>query len=135
MPVTTGTFATPNGAKYIRQMCKHFAHEIETRVDETGDGGPSGQLRFAMGTAHLSADDTTLTVRFELENDDAFEGAQHVIDEHLERFAFREGFKRMDWDWTPPPSARSLKRAAADLLRRRLPGLYAALRKAAGRGR
>lgn len=135
MHVTTGTYATPNGAKYIRQMCKHFAHQIETSLDETDAGAPEGRLRFAMGTAHLSTDATTLTVRFELENDDAFEGAQHVIDEHLERFAFREGFKHMDWDWTPPPSARSVKRAAADLLRNRLPGLHAALRKASGRTR
>ena len=33
------------------------------------------------------------------------------------------------------PSARSVKRAAADLLRNRLPGLHAALRKASGRTR
>lgn len=126
MHVTTGTFATAQGAKYLQQLCKHFAHEIETDCAPT-----EGCLHFDMGTAFLSADSAGLTVRFELVNDDAFEAAQHVIDSHLERFAFREGFKRMDWDWTPPPSRRSIPRAAADLLRARAPGLHAALRSAA----
>ncbi len=130
MPVTTGHYATPNGAKYLQQLCKHFAHEVETECTET-----EGALHFDMGTAHLSADDTGLTVRFELHNDDAFEAAQHVIDGHLERFAFREGFERMAWDWTPPMTPRRLARAAADRLRKTAPGLHAALRKAAGRDR
>lgn len=128
MHVTTGTFATPNGARYIRQMCKHFAHELETEVEKN-----EGYLRFDMGTAYLSADAGALTVRFELHNADAFEGAQHVIDDHLKRFAFREGFEHMEWDWAPPPTVRSAKRAAADLLRQRLPGLHAALRNARAR--
>ena len=130
MHVTTGTFATANGAKYLRQMCKHFAHEIETELGET-----TGQLRFDMGTAFMSADDTEFTVRFELHNADAVEAAQNVFDDHLKRFAFREGFEHMNWDWTPPPAPVSLKRAAANLLRDRLPGLHAVLKKAPARRR
>lgn len=134
MNVTTGTFATPNGARYLQQLCKHFAHKIETRCEP-----PEGELRFDMGVAYLRADDTGLTVRFELENDDSFEAAQHVIDSHLARFAFREDFSRMDWDWTPP---RTVRAVARDLLggvsratRARAPGLHAFLRKLARRNR
>lgn len=135
MHVTTGTFSTPNGGKYIRQLCKHFAHKIETGTREAENGGTEGELHFEMGTAYMSADPQRLTVRFELENDDALAAAQHVIDGHLERFAFREDFKHMDWDRTQPPERRSVKRAAADLLRARLPGLHAALRDAVRRFR
>lgn len=124
MHVTTGTFATAHGAKYVQQLCKHFAHEIETECSQTG-----GRLHFDMGTAVLTADGATLTVRFELENDDAFEAAQHVIDSHLERFAFREGFKHMDWDWTPPPARLWSREALAGLLRHQSPRLHALLKR------
>lgn len=134
MNVTTGTFATANGAKYIKQLCRHFAHEIETECNET-----DGRLVFAMGTAYLSADDTRLTVRFELHNDDAFEAAQGVIDEHVGRFAFREGFTGMDWDWKPPLTprnvAKSIAYATADTLRTRAPGVHAFLKRKLGKYR
>ncbi len=130
MHVTTGTLATANGRKYLQQMCKHFAHEGEVAFSET-----EGSYRFDMGTAYLTADDAGLTVRFELHNDDAFEAAQHVIDSHLERFAFREGFEHMDWDWTPPPARRSVARFAADTLRARAPRLHAGLRSLANKVR
>ena len=128
MHVTTGTFATAQGAKYLQQLCKHFAHKIETSCSET-----EGRLHFDMGTAFLTADESGLTVRFELQHDDSFEAAQHVIDSHLERFAFREDFKHLDWDWTPPPVRRSVPRAAAEMLRERMPSLHAFLRKSANR--
>ena len=125
MNVTTGVFETSQGAKYLHQLCKHFAHEIQTACTET-----EGSLRFDMGTAFLSANATALTVRFELENDDAFSAAQQVIDRHLKRFAFREGFEHMDWDWTPPPTPRSVVRSVAGRLRQHMPGLYTLLRRA-----
>lgn len=89
----TGKFATPNGSKYLQQLCKHFAHKIEVENDET-----SGNIRFPMGTARLSADEAGLTVHFDLEKAEDSERAQSVIDKHLERFAFREDFKTMSWD-------------------------------------
>ncbi len=128
MHVTTGTFATSNGSRYLQQICKHLGHEVEVAYSEA-----EGRCHFDMGTAYLTADDAGLTVRFELHNDDAFAAAQHVIDSHLERFAFREGFTHMDWDWTPPPARRSLPRIASDALKARLPEVHALLRKAANR--
>jgi len=130
MHVTTGTFATANGSKYLQQLCKHFAHKLEVDYTET-----EGNIRFDMGTAFFTADDAGLTVRFELKNDDAFAAAQHVIDSHLERFAFRENFQHMDWDRTPPPARRSMREVAATALKARAPSLHAALRKAAKKTR
>ncbi len=88
----TGTFATPNGSKYLQQLCKHFAHKIEVSHSDT-----EGTCNFPMGQALLSADDAGLTVRFALKDQDAVTPARNVIDSHLERFAFREDFKHMDW--------------------------------------
>ncbi|MDF3415093.1 DUF2218 domain-containing protein [Sulfitobacter sp. M57] len=91
MPLT-GTFQTPNAAKYLGQLCKHFGHKIEVEYTET-----EGTAHFIFGPAHFRADDTTLTVQFDLLHDAATDSAKGVIDSHLERFAFREDFKNMNW--------------------------------------
>ena len=91
MPLT-GTFHTPHAAKYLGQMCKHFAHKIE--VEQSGN---QGTIQFVFGPAHLRAKDSALTVRFDLASDTDTDSAKDVIDRHLERFAFREGFTTMSW--------------------------------------
>lgn len=92
MPNLTGRFTTPNGAKYLQQLCKHFAHKIEVHHDTT-----EGTCQFTFGRAQLQADAEGLSVTFQLSTPDAVESAKTVIDKHLERFAFREGFTHMAW--------------------------------------
>ena len=87
-----GTFATSNGSKYLQQLCKHFAHKIEVSFDET-----TGRIPFALGVAEVSATAEALTVRFADVADESRADAKSVIDRHLERFAFREGFIAMHW--------------------------------------
>ena len=87
-----GKFDTPNGSKYLQQLCKHFGHKIEVSHTEH-----DGTCHFMMGPAYLRADDTSLSVRFELTSPDQLEAARGVIDSHLKTFAFREGFTQMDW--------------------------------------
>ncbi len=87
-----GNFATPNASKYLQQLCKHFAHKIEVSFDET-----SGRIPFTLGLAEVSASDGALQVRFAEVADDQRADAKSVIDRHLERFAFREGFTAMNW--------------------------------------
>lgn len=92
MHVITGSFATPHGSKYLQQLCKHFGHKREVKFNES-----EGRCAFEIGTAYFNADDGGLTVRFELDGQDRTERARSVIDKHLQRFAFREGFEGMDW--------------------------------------
>lgn len=93
MHVITGSFATRNGSKYLQQLCKHFAHKREVEFSET-----EGTCGFDFGKAYLSADDSGLTVRFELDGTEHTDRAHTVIDKHLQRFAFREDFEGMTWD-------------------------------------
>jgi len=87
-----GHFATPNGSKYLQQLCKHFGHKIDVEFTEN-----EGTATFAFGAAKLTSDESGLTIRFELKDADTLPAAKGVIDSHLERFAFREDFKNMDW--------------------------------------
>lgn len=97
MYVITGNYATEQGSRYLQQLCKHFGHKIETTFSET-----EGTCNFAFGTARMQADADGLTVHFELASEDVADQARMVIDKHLERFAFRENFKSMDWNMPKP---------------------------------
>ena len=88
----TGTFQTPNASKYLQQLCKHFAHKIEVEFDET-----SGRAALPPGPATLTATDDGLRVEISAETDEGLQRARGVIDDHLKRFAFREGFEHMAW--------------------------------------
>lgn len=88
-----GRIETPNGAKYLAQLCKHFAHKIEASHE-----GNLGRAEFVYGPAVMEADETGLTVHFDLFDPDHVDGAKSVIDKHLERFAFRENITGMVWN-------------------------------------
>ena len=92
MPILEGQVKTEKAEKYLIQMCKHFAHKVEASY-----GDNRGRVEFMYGPAQFSAEDETLHVRFELKSKEYREGAKSVIDSHLERFAFREAIKGLEW--------------------------------------
>lgn len=92
MLCSTGTYATPNGSKYLQQLCKHFAHKAEVTFDTT-----SGQVALHSGPATLSADAAGLMVTVTAPDESGLPGAQFAIDKHLAIFAHREGFTAMTW--------------------------------------
>lgn len=89
---TSGRYVTDHAQKYLLQMCKHFAHKIDVDLEEA-----SAVMHFSMGKAFAEATDDALLVRFELDSSEHREMAHDVIDRHMERFAFREGFSGMTW--------------------------------------
>lgn len=87
-----GTFESANARQYMKQLCKHFAHKVETHfTDDTGE------IDFPFGKAHLEATDTRLDVRLAAPDEDGLLKARQVIDNHLCRFAFREEVKTVTW--------------------------------------
>ncbi|MFV0410073.1 MAG: DUF2218 domain-containing protein [Paracoccus sp. (in: a-proteobacteria)] len=87
-----GRFDTPNAAKYMTQLCKHFGHKVPASVE-----GDRGQVSFAIGKAEMAAGDTGLTVTLTGSDAEALAQMRHIIDDHLKRFAFREDFSGMIW--------------------------------------
>ncbi|MFD1798202.1 DUF2218 domain-containing protein [Paracoccus aurantiacus] len=88
----TGRFETPNAAKYVTQLCKHFGHKVPASIE-----GNRGQVTFAIGAAVMVADDAALTVTLSGSDAEALAQMQQTIDDHLQRFAFREDFSGMTW--------------------------------------
>ena len=92
-----GTFQTAHASKYMQQLLKHFAHKVEVRYDDT-----QGHAAMPLGPAEFRASDAALTITVSAADDAGLEMAMAVIDDHLVRFAFREGFEKMDWATSVP---------------------------------
>ncbi|MDE0591452.1 DUF2218 domain-containing protein [Halocynthiibacter sp. C4] len=93
MLTQTGTFKTEQASKYLKQLCKHFAHKVDVKYDDT-----QGEAAMPFGPARLEAKENELSVEVTGDGPEQIEKARHVIDVHLQRFAFREEFEAMDWE-------------------------------------
>lgn len=92
MTTTTGRWATPKASQYLQQLCKHFGHKVETSFDER-----AGTIAFSEAPVQLIATDTELLVVVEGTTPETTTRYRDMIDSHLKRFAFRDGFETMDW--------------------------------------
>lgn len=88
----TGRFETAQAGKYLQQLCKHFAHKVEVSYD-----AQSGWVDLPPGRATLEASAEALQVTVTGPDEDGLGLAREIIDNHLVRFAFREGFEAMEW--------------------------------------
>lgn len=94
MPAFTAFVATPNGSRYLQQLCKHWGHRFAVAFDPaagTIDFGEGKALALAAGAGGVRL---TLTT----EDAAAQPGMQKVVADHLLRFAFRED---LAFDWQP----------------------------------
>ncbi len=92
MPQQTGTFQTAHASKYLQQMCKHFSHKVEVTFDKT-----HGEAVLPYGPVLFDATEAVLTIEINGETAGQREKSRHIIDIHLQKFAFREGFEAMIW--------------------------------------
>lgn len=93
MTRTTARVATPNGSRYLQQLCKHWSH----RFPETTFDPETGRVPFADDrTLTLRAEPNTLTLALDAP-DDGQARMQGVVMEHLRRFAFREELAEPEW--------------------------------------
>ncbi|MCR8724673.1 DUF2218 domain-containing protein [Frigidibacter sp. ROC022] len=90
--IDEGRFVTGNASRYLQQLCKHFSHKVPVRFDAR-----SGEAELPAGKATLAATETELTVVLSADSAEGLDRSRGVIDSHLERFAFREDFKTMNW--------------------------------------
>jgi hypothetical protein len=76
--------ATSSPARYMGQLCKHFAHKVPAGFD-----ADSGHIDFPFGRCELAAGQDLLVICVSAENDEDLARMEDVIARHLARFAFR----------------------------------------------
>jgi hypothetical protein len=92
MLTATTRCETPNAGKYLQQLCKHFAHQVEVAY---ADG--QGECRFSCGTANMNAGPESLDITVKAADTGALTETKQVIESHLVRFAFREDLQPLAW--------------------------------------
>jgi hypothetical protein len=86
--------ATANGARYLRQLCRHWAHQFVVQYTaKTGriDFGEGRAVAFAVGLDHLS-------LIAKAPDADALSKLEEAVTDGLKRLAFRE---RLEVSWDP----------------------------------
>jgi Uncharacterized protein conserved in bacteria len=94
MNIISARVGTANGGKYVRQLCKHWSHKLETEIE-----GDRGTVTFPNAVATLAADGTGMTLTISGEERDDVERLTLVVSSHIDRFAFREDPLTYDWAW------------------------------------
>lgn len=78
--------ATDKPVAYMRQLCKHFGHKVESSFNDD-----SGHIQFEFGRCELRARDGTLTLDVSAADPGSRQRMESVIASHLERFGRRDG--------------------------------------------
>ncbi|HTI02526.1 MAG TPA: DUF2218 domain-containing protein [Acidisoma sp.] len=76
---------TALSARYMAQLCKHFAHRLRVTLNER-----DGQIAFEGGVCDLWAEPDALRMRLTAADEEQSARLQGVVVRHLQRFAFRD---------------------------------------------
>lgn len=104
MVAAIASVPTSSGSRYLQQLCKHWAHNLEVSFD-----AQHGTVVFPRnargadwpgdGRASFDAEPDVLRVRIDASSAEQLEGLQGAVARHLDRFAFREA--PLSFDWQP----------------------------------
>ncbi|KXJ59274.1 MAG: 2,4-dihydroxyhept-2-ene-1,7-dioic acid aldolase [Thalassospira sp. Nap_22] len=100
MFTTKGSVKTDKAAKYLVQLCKHFAHKVEVDLGET-----TGNVAFPMGPCVITAHEDRLTFDGQSHKSEGIESMKGVIIIHLDKFAWREAPLEYHWEDGETPDA------------------------------
>jgi hypothetical protein len=99
---STAVVPTKSGSRYMQQLCKHWAHNLQVEFD-----AHEGRVTFprdARGAdwpgdalVTMTAGDDGLTCRIDATSSGQLEGLKGAVARHLDRFAFREAPLSFDW--------------------------------------
>ncbi|ADD44154.1 DUF2218 domain-containing protein [Stackebrandtia nassauensis] len=93
MPAAHARVATPRAARYLKQLSSHFGHKADSTYDEH-----SGHTDFGFGQCRMTAETDALVIDVEAPDAEMLGRVEHVVADHLERFASREG---LSVEWRP----------------------------------
>ncbi|WVM88133.1 DUF2218 domain-containing protein [Halopseudomonas pachastrellae] len=76
--------STTHASRYIKRLCKHFAHKVESTWDEQ-----QGVTDFPFGRCVMQADGAQLALHCTADDDTQLERVCWVVTDHLERSRWR----------------------------------------------
>lgn len=88
MPTAQATVSIPTPARYMRRLCKHFAHRLSVHEE---DG--RARIDFPDAPCTLVATDTHLELRLEASDAATLERLEQVVTRHLKQVASAEVFE------------------------------------------
>tara|TARA_R100001143_G_scaffold61776_3_gene63421 strand:- start:284 stop:616 length:333 start_codon:yes stop_codon:yes gene_type:complete len=91
MPTCFAAVETENASKYLMQLCKHFAHKVDVDYDSA-----QAPVEFPPGRCMMTAEGSTLSFYCRSGEDRGIAVMQHILSDHLTRFAWRED---ITFDW------------------------------------
>lgn len=98
----TADVPTTSGSKYLQQLCKHWAHNLEVKF--TPEQGTVTFPKEGRGGSHpgdglvtFTAAEASLGVQIDATSEAQLEGLKGAVARHLDRFAFREAPLTFDW--------------------------------------
>ncbi|MBK8629131.1 MAG: DUF2218 domain-containing protein [Sphingomonadales bacterium] len=102
MTSATASVPTASASRYLQQLCKHWAHNLEVSFD-----AEQGRVVFPKdargadwpgdGIFTMAATPETLECRIDATSEGQLEGLKGAVERHLNRFAFREGELVFNW--------------------------------------
>jgi hypothetical protein len=94
MDISKATVRTEHATSYLRQLCRHWSHRFPVEFNDE-----AGTIQLPQAECTLTASPTELTVTLELRVGADRERVQKVVEEHLQRFGFRE---TLVFEWNNP---------------------------------
>ena len=88
----TASVPTPNAQRYMTQLSKHWAHKFEVVLD-----GSTSVIALPAGKVFLEASDSLLGLRIEAPAERDLDRLAEVVEQHIDRFAHREGGLAYNW--------------------------------------
>src|SRR5689334_16048656 len=76
---------TDKAARYMGQLCKHFAHKIPATFD-----ADSGRIEFSIGICELAVAKDALVLHVSAADAETLAQMEDVVARHLVRFGFRD---------------------------------------------
>jgi hypothetical protein len=92
MVKTQASIETNEASRFLRMLCKHFAHKVSADWDDN-----TGWVEFAMGRCDMTAAANSLNVVCSAENEADLDMVADTMKSHFDRFAQRQGLT-LNWD-------------------------------------
>lgn len=92
-PTSVARVPTRSASRYLQQLAKHWSHKMAVTFD-----AEEGTIDFPNGSRlAMRADSETLDCLLTVPEGEDAERMRRVVQEHLDRFAFREAPLTFDW--------------------------------------